>query len=282
MNTQRFTAALVFALLCSGLLTWQLNAHLRPKVSPLRVVPVGKVTVAAGNLSAGSPISLSSLKVISLPTSQPLVGSFKDPQELTGRILLVPVASGEPILAHDLATSDSETGMAALIPNGMRAVSVRATEDQGSVSGFVAAGSHVDVLVTYRPENEATFVSSMVLQNVCVLAIGRKADVGLEAKFRSDDAVTFLVTPEEAARLTVASSLGKITFALRNGKDKELTPGLTNVSLNAAASASPKVSGSSASGLRTVGSVRTSPSGFTVETLAGGKSTVQTFQGNQP
>ncbi|MGI4828342.1 MAG: Flp pilus assembly protein CpaB [Janthinobacterium lividum] len=282
MNIQRLMVALAFALVCSGLLTWQLSAHLQPKASSPHPVPVRQLVVAAKDISAGDSLNATSLTVVDWPTSQHLVGSFSNLQELSKRELLLPVPSGAPIMAYDLADSNVGSGIAALVPNGMRAMFVRGTEEQGSGSSLVAPGSHVDILVTYRSETDATFVSSLVLQDIKVLAAVNKEAAATDSKSRSDDFVTLLVTPEEAARLTVASSLGKVTLALRNGTDKALTSGLAHVSLTAAAPDPQRLPSSSSSLRQATHSERKPQTNFTVETLAGGKSTFQSFQGNQP
>ena len=265
----------------SGLLTWQLSRHLRLNVPASRTLPIQQVVVAAQNLKAGDPLNASSLKIVNWPASQPFVGSFTGLQELTGRVLLIPVRSGEPILSHDLVSPSSSTGIASKIPDGMRAVSVRATEEQGDVTGFVSPGSRIDIYVTYNSNADAGFVSSLVLQDVSVLANGEKP-AGTETKLRSDNIITLLVTPEEAAQLTVVSSFGKVTFALRNGTDKALVSGLTHVSLTSTAGTSHKVETLSLTPRQVARSERNVQSNFTVETLAGGKSTTQSFQGDQP
>ena len=282
MNTRRLMAALLFALLCSALLTWQLSRHLQHAPPVAHALPFRQIVVASKDLQAGDPLTASSLRVVNWTTSQPLVGFFSRPQELTGRTLLLPIPSGEPILTHDLAGSQSSNALATSIPVGMRAVSLRAADETENVSGFLTPGSRVDILVTYHSNNGAAFVSSLVLQNICVLAIGNKERSGAEAKLRSDDSLTLLLTPEAAARLTAARSLGKVTFALRGEADKMISSGPVHVSLPSADADPQRATSLQASSQGTLPSKRTPPAAFTVETLTGGKSTIRTFQGSQP
>lgn len=282
MNTRRLMTALCFALLCSALLTWQLSRHLSASPAPSRAVPSRALVVAAKNLPAGESISASSLAVVKWPATEQITESFKSADELIGRVLLVPISSGELILAHDLAVPGFDNSPDAAVPPGMRAISVHTNDASTSISGLLTSGSHVDVLVSYRSDTEAAFVSSMVLQNARVLTVpAQKGATGVDTRARSDDSITLLVSPEEAARLTAASSLGKLTFAVRNGTDNALNPGLSHVGLfpteiasRQTAPPSPARSGFSGKGI--------SRTAFTMEMLSGGKSTIQTFQGEQP
>ena len=282
MNTRRLISAFLLALLCSGLLTWQLSRHLpRPTAAPSPVIVTRQIVVASKDMQAGDVMTSASLNTIDWPSSAVPAGSFSKRQDVAGRVLLYPVSSGEPVLAHDLAAPDAGTGLTALIPDGMRAISLHADETTG-VSGFITPNSHVDVLVTYPAEAGAGFVSAMVLQNARVLAIGQKDDAVKEAKLGPPNTVTLLVTPEDAAKVTTASSLGKILLALRNGADRSLTSGLSQVAF-ASGSAAPKraaTAGNQPNAHTTA--ERSSKPSFTVETLSGGKKIEQTFQEEQP
>jgi pilus assembly protein CpaB len=280
MNSRRFIAALCFALSCSGLLTWQLSRHLARGASPARAVPLRRVIVAARNIAAGEALDSSSLTTISLPASQSLAGFFSKPQDLAGRVLLVSISSGEPVMSHDLLNAAEKDSLAATIPDGMRAVTIPAANQSEGSSSLATPGSHVDILVSYRSETEARFVSSMVLQDVPVLASAPTGTPDAHTKLPSAGIVDLLVTPEDAARLTVASSLGKLTFALRNRTDKAVSLGLSHVTLSPFQNQSEKRP-VAATSVHQSASPEEKPKGFTVETLSGGKSSVQTFPEGQ-
>ncbi len=282
MNTRRLTSAFLLALLCSGLLTWQLSRHLpRPVAAAPTVLITRQIVIASKDMQAGDVVTSNSLNSIDWPSSAVPLGSFSKLQDVAGRVLLYPVASGEPILIHDLAAPDAGTGLTALIPDGMRAISLHADETMG-VSGFISPNSHVDVLVTYPAGNGVGFVSAMVLQNARVLAIGQKDDTLKEPKLGPLNTVTLLVTPQDAAKVTTAGSLGKILLALRNGADRSLAPGLSQMAF-ASGPATPEHAATVSNqpkGHTTA--EQSSKAGFTVETLSGGKKTEQTFQEEQP
>jgi pilus assembly protein CpaB len=96
--------------------------------------------------------------------------------------------------------------------------------DVAGVSGLVQPGSRVDVLFT-RPGNMAEAITSTILQNVRVLAVGRAIfpNQTLDPKATKMPVATVLVTPADAQKLELAKNEGKISFSLRNPLDSQNT-----------------------------------------------------------
>jgi len=154
----------------------------------------------------------------------------------------VPVVKSEPILPSKLASKEAGAGLPPVIPPGRRAVSVRVNEVIG-VAGYVLPGTHVDVVSTGIPtQSHADVTSKVVLSNVQVLTAGTRIEQNREdGKPLQVTVVTLLVTPEQAERLTLASTEGKIQLALRNPLDagSPTTPGIRPAALLGAVAASP-------------------------------------------
>ena len=136
---------------------------------------------------------------------------------------MLPVMQNEPILPMKLASKEAGAGLPPAIPPGLRAVSVRVNEVIG-VAGYVLPGTHVDVVATVSPtDKHGDMTSKVVLTNVQVLAAGTKIERDTDKdKPMPVSVVTLLVNPEEAERLTLASTEGKIQLALRNPLDKTI------------------------------------------------------------
>jgi pilus assembly protein CpaB len=213
---RRLTSALIIALVISGVFTFWLSQKYS-KNRPAPPPPKSQYVAAAANLEAGQAIKAENLRLVDWPATVPLPGAFTAPQPLIGRIILYPLASGEPILERQLANPGSGTGLTVKIPNGMRAISLRSDEIVG-VAGFLLPGTHVDVLVTLRPANSDP-VTTTVLQNVQILATGQKTEPDPEGKPATATVVTLLVKPEDAERVDLASTQGIVHFILRNGVD---------------------------------------------------------------
>jgi pilus assembly protein CpaB len=178
------------------------------------------VVVAAADLSLGTELRREDLRIIQWPASAAPPGAFAKPEELVGRGLVMPMIQNEPFLPMKLASKEAGAGLPPIIPPGMRAVSVRVNEVIG-VAGYVLPGTHVDVLVTVNPTQQRTDVTSkLILSNVQVLAAGTKLEqTNDKSKPQSVTVVTLMVDPDQAERLTLASTEGKIQLALRNPLD---------------------------------------------------------------
>ena len=154
-----------------------------------------------------------SLQLVEWHASTPLAGGFTKIDDLTGRVLLYPLAKGEPIIDGQLAAAGAGAGLTAKIPSGMRAISVRSDEVVG-VAGFLLPGTHVDVLLTYRSNASPDPRTATVLQDVVVLAAGQQIHPDPNDKPVSVSVVTLLLKPEDAERLVLATTLGTIHFVL--------------------------------------------------------------------
>jgi pilus assembly protein CpaB len=191
---------------------------------PARVVtiPTRAVIVAASDLDVGAELKAEDLHVIDWPANAVPKDSFATTTELIGRGLIYPVIQNEPFLPNKLASIGAGAGLPPAIPPGLRAVSVRVNEVIG-VAGYVLPGTRVDVVVTVSPSGQsADMTSKVILTNVQVLAAGTKIERDTDKnKPMPVTVVTLLVNPDEAERLTLASSEGKIQLALRNPLDTQ-------------------------------------------------------------
>ena len=187
------------------------------------------VMVAASNLQLGAALRAEDLRAIQWPTESLPAGVFSTPNDLIGRGLIQPVAQNEPILPGKLAPVGSGAGLPPIIPDGMRALSVRVNDVIG-VAGYVLPGTKVDVLVTVSPTSQMQdMTSKVILTNVQVLAAGTRIERDVEEdKPISVSVVTLLVDPLQAEALTLAATEGKIQLALRNPLDatQPPTPGI--------------------------------------------------------
>ncbi len=192
-------------------------------------VPTRTVMVASADLQTGTELRPDDVKSVEWPATSIPASAFGRPGDLVGRSLITPVVQNEPILEAKLAPKEAGVGLPPAIPSGMRAMSVRVNEVIG-VAGYVLPGTHVDVLATASPTDQhVDTTSKLVLPNVQVLMAGTKMEQpGDKGKPVQVTVVTLLVTPEQAERLTLASTEGKIQLALRNPLDNTMpsTPGV--------------------------------------------------------
>jgi pilus assembly protein CpaB len=176
------------------------------------------VIVAADDLQVGARVDEHDIKIIKIPAADLPPGAPRRRSEVLGHGVIVPISKGEFILPNRLAGENAGAGLPSLIPPGMRAVSVRVNEIV-SVAGFVTPGTRVDVLLTGTPGGSAEPQTTTVLQNVAVLASGHTLERTATGEAQNTAVITLLVSPDDAQRLTLASSEGHIQLALRNPLD---------------------------------------------------------------
>ncbi len=214
----RILLVLLVALVMAGVASYAVYQGIQ-KI-PVREVEIAgdPVIVAAKALPVGALLGPGDVRVAMWPKKNPLAGAFARPDDVVGRGLLAPVLENEPLTTAKLASRESGAGLAPAIPLGMRAVSVKVNEVVG-VAGFVVPGAHVDVLTTVTVKDDT--VTRTVVSNLQVLAAGTRVDQqdAKEGKPIPTTVVTLLATPEDAERVTLASTDGRLLLVLRNPLD---------------------------------------------------------------
>ena len=230
----RIFAVLAIAILAGGGLAYGTYNLMQAAPAPSSTVPTQPVVVAAADLQLGTALKKDDLKIVQFPQGAAPEGSFSQTGDLLGRGLIVPMVKNEPILSAKLASKEAGAGLPPVIPEGMRAVSVRVNEVVG-VAGYVLPGNRVDVVATASPtDSRSDTTSKVVLTNVQVLTAGTRMEQSEnENKPMQVTVVTLLVNPEQAERLALASTEGKIQLALRNPLDTSApeTPGIRTAGL---------------------------------------------------
>jgi len=222
MNRVRIFTVFLIAILAGGGLAYGTYDYLRNAPVKTVNVPTRRVVVANAALSLGSELRRDDLATVEWPASAVPEGAFEDPAAIVGRGLIDSVVRNELILPGKLASKEAGSGLPPIIPAGKRAVSVRVNEVIG-VAGYVLPGTRVDVVATVSPSAKAEDTTSkVVMSNVEVLAAGTRLEQdSKDGKPMQVTVVTLLVTPDQAERLTLASTEGKIQLALRNPLDLE-------------------------------------------------------------
>jgi pilus assembly protein CpaB len=175
------------------------------------------VVMAADDIQVGAKLEARDVHVVTLPQSAVPPGAFSGTSQVLGRGAILPVSKGEFILPSKLAALNAGSGLPSMIPQGMRAVSVR-VNDVVSVAGFVQPGSHVDVLATGQGGGNDRQTTT-VLENVLVLAVGKSLDRNPLADAQTAPVITLAVSPDDAQKLALVSQEGRIQLSLRNPMD---------------------------------------------------------------
>ena len=203
MDRQKLILIFGAAWVSAVLLTWFLYVSIKGP----HIESTVTVEAAARDMPAGTLLRKSDLKTVTLLEKEVPKTAIRDEKLALNRPLLFPMTANEPLTATKIASATGIEGLAATIVVGMRAVTVPITDGTG-VAGLIPPRAHVDVLFT-RPGSTSEAVTSTILEDVVVLAIGRATespnstatakDATAQAAARpASQTATLLATPEQA------------------------------------------------------------------------------------
>jgi len=141
--------------------------------------PMAPVVVATAEIAPGTALSSAVVKTVSWPLELVPPGAPSSLAAVNDRVVIVPVAQGEPILMNKLAPEGTVAGLGGLLGEGKRAISVRVDDVSGN-AGFIKPGDHVDVLMSIAvPNAQEEHYSKTILQNIVVLSTGQVRRIGV-------------------------------------------------------------------------------------------------------
>jgi len=221
MRNKRFFVVLAGALVFGLLAAVSVNRYLSNAQAFSK--DMTRVAVAKVAIPLGTKIVPEQVMMVQFPRESMPDGTFETADKLAGRVAIMNIAAREPITDSRLAPEGTAGGLSAVIPEGYRAMTVK-VDDVVGISGFIMPGTLVDVVVVITPEDAsrgAGPISKIVLQNIKVLANGQNIDKPENQRdVNSVKAVTLQVTPEQAEKLALATSEGRLQLVMRNSIDQ--------------------------------------------------------------
>ncbi|WP_338468475.1 Flp pilus assembly protein CpaB [Novosphingobium sp. ZN18A2] len=184
---------------------------------------LSRIVVATQPMEFGTKITPQMVRMQNWPADSVPQGAFTsiDAVLKDNRVALRPIVPNEPVLASKVSGTDGRATLAAVLPEGMHAYSIRTDATRG-VSGFVLPGTMVDVLLTRKIDGDGAgpqdLRSDVILRNVEVLAADQMAN-DKEGKPKVSRNVTLATTLFDAQRLSIAEKVGTISLALRKVED---------------------------------------------------------------
>lgn len=115
--------------------------------------------------------------------------------------LKVPAGQKSSATSKKTSPSQTEEGLADLIPDGMRGFAINLEEHSSTIAGL-KAGHYVDVVATFDTANSEIPKAKPVVERRRILSIDHAGNIVL------------LVAPDEAEMLASALAHGKIAIAL--------------------------------------------------------------------
>jgi pilus assembly protein CpaB len=234
--------ALGVAVILGLLAVFFANTYLTGREKQLAASPEGmvRVAVAAMPLAYGADVTPDKVKFVAYPAASLPPGVYKSIPELLPmgkrRVALRPIQVNQPLLAADLSGEGQNASIAALLPDGMRAATVRINDISG-VAGFVKPNDTVDVLITRQAigangvEDRGEQVTDVLLQNIRVIAMGQDA-VGADGRPSPTRSTTLELTPLDAQKVALGQQLGQLSLVLRKPGEEQNIPQVESVSLD--------------------------------------------------
>jgi pilus assembly protein CpaB len=141
-------------------------------------------------------------------------------KDFVGSTVRVPISDGEPVRDWQVVLAKGTGFLAAILPSGMRAVSVDIAPDTDA-GGFILPNDHVDVILTRKSDANTKFASETILTNVRVLAIDQTVSDKDGEKVILGKTATLAVAPQQTTRLAAARQLGVVSLSLRSLLDSQ-------------------------------------------------------------
>lgn len=192
-------------------------------------VPSTQVLVAAHVLDPGTRLRLADVRWQKWPGDAVNASYFTSKaaphaaDDAAGSIVHEHLEPGEPLTA---ASMKAHVGfMAAMLTPGMRAVSIKISEESAA-SGLIMPGDFVDVVTVRKMEDgapEGSFVAKTVLENVRVRAIDQNFKQEENDKPIVGKTATLELNTHQVEVLEAADAAGTLTLTLRSAPGSDLT-----------------------------------------------------------
>jgi len=211
------------------------------------------VVIAKAEIPARTKITAPMVEVRLVPADAASALGFKDASQVVGQVTRFPIAVNEQVLTNKIVslagTASTGRSLSYVVPQGKRAIAISAS-DVTNAGGLLLPGDYIDIVAIYDVEfpgraggdrqNAASFVAHTVLQNVQILAIAQNVvDLVPEAtpsangqQARNTEGkstpgaatITLALSPQDAEKIYLAESNGKLRFSLRAYGDGEQKP----------------------------------------------------------
>ena len=194
-----------------------------------------EVLVAGTDISIGQLVNEGNFRWVSWPT-EAAAGGYITKQngglvrmrEMSGSIARSALLAGEPVTPQKLIKAGQGGVLAAILPQGIRAISSKIKAETAAGS-LILPNDHVDVILIRRLRGKGgaeELVSDTLFRNVRVIAIGQQIETkeGKKAADGGASTATLELTPRQSEMMALANSMGEITLSLRSIADLSTDP----------------------------------------------------------
>jgi len=207
---------LVMAILM-GIVTTVLFYNYMKKFHEVSVVTesLTDVVVARQEIKKNELVTSGALQTVKVPAKGLNPQTITVVNKAVGKISDIDVASGEALLSNHLQDQAEEALMVSRkVHDGYRALSIGVNLVR-SVSNLIEPDDYVDVVSTPTAKENELVVSTLILENVRVLAVGRRMiESTKDTPYAEYSSVTIEVKPEDGVKVINASEKGNLDLML--------------------------------------------------------------------
>ncbi len=169
------------------------------------------VVVAAQDVARGTQLEASMLEVERIPSKFAPPGAVAVVEDVAGRTLAADVLAGEAVTRARIG-AEGAGEVAALVPTGLRAMTV----DAGVPPGSIRPGDRVDVLATFGGQHPHTETVATGLEVLLVLDSDGSTGVisATDGSGSGGPTLVLLVSPDAAEQLAYAKAFADLTIAI--------------------------------------------------------------------
>lgn len=180
------------------------------------------ILVAKKNLNMGDIIKLPDDMFVEkqVPQGDEPRLAISETEKLKGRQLKRSLRPGDFVTPEDLLDENASSGLPFHLPNQHQAVGIR-VNPEGIAGGFASLPhSRVNIISTRRGSDDKSTRSSMLLEDVLVLAADTQTQNDASGRAMPANVVTVALKTEDILKLELAKTLGVISLALRKFNDR--------------------------------------------------------------
>jgi len=226
------------ALAAAGLAYYVASSFIQPPAPTTieKQVNSTEVLAAGADIAVGQIVNEGDFRWVSWPTAAVTPAYIVKKQDggkivhdLAGSIARASLLTGEPVTVQKLVKPGQGGVLAAILPQGMRAISTKIRAETAA-GALILPNDHVDVILIRhlrsRSGQEDNVVDTL-FRNVRVIAIGQQIETSKDGKKTADSSAstaTLELTPRQAEMMALANAMGDITLSLRSVADLSSDP----------------------------------------------------------
>jgi pilus assembly protein CpaB len=181
-------------------------------------VVVAKETIKKNQIVQSGMLEIKQVPILGLHPQ-----TVKQFEDVVGSYAISDIESGEVLLSHRVKSEKDETELVSRkVHEGYLAASVGLNIVR-SVSNLIEPEDYVDVLHTSPEQADRPAITTIVLEKIRVLAVGRRMiEVDSENPYVEYSSVTLEIKPEDRIKLIHANETGTISLVLHSRQNANI------------------------------------------------------------